>query len=68
MRRLLAATAILLATVTAPVCFIGEPRAEASDVVPAACCKVCSKGKACGNSCIARNKQCHKPRGCACDA
>lgn len=32
-----------------------------------ACCKVCSKGKACGNSCIARNKTCHQPRGCACD-
>lgn len=24
-----------------------------------ACCKVCSKGKACGDSCIARDKQCH---------
>lgn len=33
----------------------------------AGCCKVCSKGKACGNSCIARDKQCHQPRGCACD-
>jgi hypothetical protein len=32
-----------------------------------ACCKTCSKGKACGNSCIARNKTCHRPRGCACD-
>jgi len=33
----------------------------------AACCKVCSKGKACGNSCISRAKTCHKPPGCACD-
>ncbi len=32
-----------------------------------ACCKVCKKGKACGDSCIARDKQCHQPRGCACD-
>jgi hypothetical protein len=31
------------------------------------CCKVCSKGKACGNSCISRSKNCHKGRGCACD-
>ena len=32
------------------------------------CCKVCTKGKACGNSCIARSKDCHQPPGCACDA
>ena len=31
------------------------------------CCKICSKGKACGNSCISRSKTCHKPPGCACD-
>jgi hypothetical protein len=34
----------------------------------AACCKVCNKGKACGDSCIARDKQCHQPPGCACDS
>ena len=32
-----------------------------------ACCKVCSKGQACGDSCIARTSTCHKPPGCACD-
>jgi uncharacterized protein YraI len=31
-----------------------------------ACCMVCSKGKACGDSCIAADKQCNKPPGCAC--
>lgn len=31
------------------------------------CCKVCSTGKACGDSCIARSKSCHKAPGCACD-
>ncbi len=31
------------------------------------CCKVCKKGKACGDSCIARYKICHLARGCACD-
>ena len=31
------------------------------------CCKVCSRGKACGNSCIARSKTCHVGGGCACN-
>ena len=33
----------------------------------AACCKICRKGKACGNSCIKRTYSCGKPPGCACD-
>ena len=32
------------------------------------CCKICRKGKACGNSCIRRSYTCRKPPGCACDA
>jgi hypothetical protein len=32
------------------------------------CCKICRKGQACGNTCISRSKNCHKGRGCACDA
>lgn len=32
------------------------------------CCKLCSKGKACGNTCIRADYNCHKGRGCACDA
>ena len=31
------------------------------------CCKVCHKGKACGDSCIARDKTCKKGKGCACN-
>ncbi|MCO4794749.1 MAG: YHYH domain-containing protein [Bacteriovoracaceae bacterium] len=31
------------------------------------CCKVCRKGKACGDSCISRSYTCTKPSGCACD-
>lgn len=31
------------------------------------CCRICRTGKACGNSCIARNKTCRKGRGCACN-
>lgn len=33
-----------------------------------ACCKMCRKGKACGNSCISRAKTCSRPVGCACNA
>ena len=36
-------------------------------LIAASCCKRCSKGKACGDSCIARDKRCHKGPGCACD-
>ena len=32
----------------------------------AGCCRVCKKGKPCGNSCIARNKTCRVGPGCAC--
>lgn len=32
------------------------------------CCKICSKGKACGDSCISHQKACHAGRGCACNA
>lgn len=30
------------------------------------CCKRCVRGKPCGDTCIARNKTCHRGRGCAC--
>lgn len=31
------------------------------------CCKICTTGKACGNSCISRSYTCHKGPGCACN-
>lgn len=31
------------------------------------CCKTCTVGKACGNTCISRDKTCHVGAGCACD-
>ena len=40
---------------------------SAACVPKSQCCKVCDKGKACGDSCISRDKQCHKGRGCACN-
>ena len=49
-----------------------EQCAEAADTQDdfqlAVCCKHCKKGKACGESCISRNKTCHTPPGCACDS
>lgn len=40
-----------------------EPRAGVSG-----CCKICTRGKACGNGCINASYTCHQPPGCACDA
>lgn len=34
-----------------------------SQVQAAACCKICRKGKACGDSCISRDKTCRKGPG-----
>lgn len=31
------------------------------------CCRICRKGKACGNTCIAAERACRTPPGCACD-
>jgi len=36
-------------------------------VLHASCCRVCRKGKACGDSCISRSHKCQQPPGCACD-
>ncbi len=32
------------------------------------CCKTCSTGKACGDSCISTDKSCDVGPGCACDS
>lgn len=46
-----------------------DPSAPLQSCTPAEqCCKICSKGKACGNSCIRASYTCHKGRGCACNA
>jgi len=34
---------------------------------PRTCCKVCTTGKACGDSCISKSYTCHQPPGCACN-
>lgn len=43
------------------------PPREKPAPAPKDCCKTCKKGKACGDSCIARRETCSKPPGCACD-
>ena len=43
-------------------------RSDSSSEPSGACCRVCTRGKACGNSCINRGYQCRQPPGCACDA
>jgi hypothetical protein len=32
------------------------------------CCKICTSGKACGDSCINASYNCYKGSGCACNA
>lgn len=55
----LALLATSLTGAAAPLC--GTAYAES-------CCKKCSKGKACGDTCIPRDHNCSKGKGCACDA
>ncbi len=33
----------------------------------ARCCRICNRGRACGDGCISRERRCHRPPGCACD-
>jgi hypothetical protein len=33
---------------------------------PSQCCKVCTKGKPCGDTCIDKDDTCHVGPGCAC--
>jgi hypothetical protein len=40
---------------------------DSKTIYSPACCKICKKGKACGDSCISKSYTCHKGKGCACD-
>ncbi|MFO0632344.1 MAG: hypothetical protein U0168_05790 [Nannocystaceae bacterium] len=47
----------------------GTPAAAPAAAEPSparACCRVCRKGKPCGDACIAADRQCHAAPGCAC--
>lgn len=56
-----------LALIAAAATLALGPSAYDSCAARGGCCRVCSAGKACGDSCIARDKICHKGKGCACD-
>lgn len=43
-----------------------EAREAAAEEDTRQCCRYCTTGQPCGNSCIAAWKTCHKGRGCAC--
>jgi hypothetical protein len=43
------------------------PAKQTSKPTTSNCCRICTTGKACGNSCIARNLTCRQPPGCACN-
>jgi len=55
-------TEIIPTPTTYPSWMTASPRPQSSG-----CCKICRKGKACGNSCISVNYTCHKGPGCACN-
>lgn len=45
----------------------GDSSDGSSDDGADECCKVCTTGRACGDSCIQATKTCHVGPGCACD-
>ena len=47
---------------------VDSSRLSAAEGPVRSCCKICTRGKACGNTCISRSYECHTPPGCACDA
>lgn len=59
-KRAIVAAALLMVTA------IGAEVPGCNAAYAQSCCKVCKAGKACGNSCISRDKACHQPPGCAC--
>ncbi len=61
--RLAGALALTLAAASGP------PLTAAckSSSAPSSCCKVCTTGKACGDSCIPTTGTCSQPPGCACN-
>jgi hypothetical protein len=44
------------------------PMSTATAEAPAQCCRMCQKGKPCGDGCISAERQCKKAQGCACSA
>lgn len=62
MRRFLALAAVLSLTAGSPTALSGCDGAGGT-----VCCKVCTTGRACGDSCISATSTCDVGPGCACD-
>jgi len=63
-------TSIVIPTMTltsAPTETLTKVPMAQPTIVPQVCCVMCSKGKACGDSCIAKDFACEVGQGCACD-
>lgn len=58
MKFIILASALVFST----SCFTPTAVAESAE-----CCKTCTKGKACGDTCIEKADECHVPSGCACN-
>ena len=53
--------------VSEPVTPTVQPTTPTPQPARRPCCRICRKGKACGDSCISRSYTCRKPPGCACN-
>lgn len=62
------AKSMLLSLLLALIAPDTQPEPECASAPDAICCKTCKKGKACGDTCIAKDDVCDKPKGCACNA
>jgi len=60
------ATATATATPT-PAATATATRTPTPEPTPRECCRVCTTGKACGDTCIAASNNCNTPTGCACN-
>ena len=64
----LAGWTLLLVRASLPCGASGPPDvAAATPDTDGVCCKICTRGKACGDTCIAAWKDCKVGPGCACD-
>jgi hypothetical protein len=67
MAKISLALLVLLNAIAPPRAAVLSTDAVAKCIPEDQCCKVCSEGRACGNSCIHATYTCHKGHGCACN-
>ena len=53
--------------IVSPILATGSVVGCGDSTGPSGCCKTCTTGKACGDTCISRDKTCHVGPGCACN-